>query len=170
MNIQITGIDTLISKLETYSKTITSRIKTFLDRLSIIGLQIASVEYANAQYDGDNDVTVVAYFESDNRVVVSANGQAVLFIEFGTGVTYTEEHPRADELGMIRGSYGQGKGSNESWTYYGSEGTNGVAVRESDKGTVVRTHGNPPANAMYKAGKEMLNEIENIAKEVLFYD
>ena len=170
MKIQITGLDTLISKMESYSQSFPSRIRTFLDRLSVIGLQIASVEYANAQYDGDNDVTVSAYFESDNRVVVSANGQAVLFIEFGTGVTYTEEHPKANELGMIRGSYGQGKGSNESWTYYGSEGTNGIVIRESDKGNVVRTRGNPPVNAMYKASKEMLNEIENIAKEVLFYD
>ena len=168
MNLQITGLDTLISKMESYSQSIPSRIKTFLDRLSVIGLQIASAEYANAQYDGDNDVTVSAYFESDNRVVVSANGQAVLFIEFGTGITYSEEHPKASELGMVRGSYGQGKGSNESWTYYGSEGTNGVVIRESDKGNVVRTRGNPPSNAMYKASKEMLNEIENIAKEVLF--
>lgn len=165
MKIKIKGLDSVLKKLDSYSSSIPSNIKTFLDRITKLGAQIASLEYANAQYDGDNDVEVSAYFESENKAVVCANGAAVLFIEFGTGITYSEKNPKADELGMIRGSYGQGKGSNNSWTYYGTEGTNGVTVRESDLGTVVRTKGNPPANAMYKASKEMLNEIVNIAKE-----
>ncbi len=166
MNVKITGLDSVMKKLNSCKSSFPSSIKTFLERITKLGVQIASVEYTNAQYDGVNDVEVSAYFEGDNKAVVCANGASVLFIEFGTGITYSEKSPKADELGMTRGSYGQGKGSNNSWTYYGAEGTNGITVRESDLGSVVRTKGNPPANAMYKASKEMLNEIVNVAKEV----
>ncbi len=166
MNIEVIGFDSLVLKFNSYSSLIPSNIKTFLERLSQLGLDVAKIEYSKAQYDGENDVTVSARMEENNKAVVSANGQAVLFIEFGTGVTYSEENPKAAELGMVRGSYGQGKGLNDSWTYYGVKGTNGILVRKSDKGTVIKTQGNPPANAMYKASKEMLNEISNVAKEV----
>ena len=56
-------------------------------------------------------------------------------------------------------------------TYYGEPGTNGRVVRTQQKEgeeavDVIRTHGNPPARAMYDAGKAMRERIVEIAREV----
>ncbi len=166
ITIKINGLDELKKKIATKRDNFDQKAQVFLKRLAEAGLVVADAQFRTAQYDGTNDVVVKVETLDQNHIAVVANGQAVAFIEFGTGITYTEQHPKADEMGAIRGSYGQGKGNNESWTYYGETGTDGVVVRESDNGAVIRTKGNPPARAMYYASQEMLNKIQQIAKEV----
>ena len=95
-----------------------------------------------------------------------AVGKAVLFIEFGTGVTYPDDHPEAEELGMKRGEYGQGHGKQHSWGYYGDPGTNGVLKEKKNGGFVVITHGNPANMPMYETVKELQDQLTGIAKEV----
>lgn len=168
MEIKVSGIDNLINKLKAYQKTFDDRQKQLLEELAKIGIDTASAKFQTAQYDGENDVVVsnTPEWVGDNKLFLTATGNAVTFIEFGTGVHYAEQHPKAATLGAIRGAYGQGKGSRDTWGYYGSPGTNGQVIKENDKGTVVLTHGNPPARAMYDATKEMRNQVVNIAKEV----
>ena len=93
------------------------------------------------------------------------------FIEFGSGVHYVEQHPKASEMGAVRGGYGQNKGLKDTWAYYGDPGTNGEPAKgkKGEKGLVF-THGNPPARAMYDAGKEMRERIAEIAREVFMND
>ncbi len=168
MEIKVSGIDSLINKLKAYQKTLDDKQKQLLEELAKIGIDVASAKFQTAQYDGENDVVVSTTPEwvGDNKLFLTATGNAVTFIEFGTGVHYAEQHPKAAALGAIRGAYGQGKGSRDTWGYYGSPGTNGQVIKENDKGTVVLTHGNPPARAMYDATKEMRNQVVNIAREV----
>ena len=168
MEIKVTGIDSLVKKLRAYQKTIEDKLHDLLGELAKLGIDIADAEFKTAQYDGDNDVIVnnVPEWLNDNQLFISASGQSITFIEFGTGVHYTEQHPKADDFGYTRGAYGQGKGSQDTWGYYGSPGTNGQIIKSNSKGDVVLTHGNPPARAMYDAGKEMRNEIVNVARRV----
>ncbi len=166
ISIKISGLDELKKKIENQRNNFKTKGQIFLQRLAQEGLTVAKAQFSSAQYDGVNDVTVTVENMGPDKIAVVANGQAVAFIEFGTGVTYSEQHPKADDMGAVRGSYGQGKGNNESWTYYGEAGTNGVPVRDSDKGTVIRTKGNPPARAMYNASEQMRAKIQQIAKEV----
>ncbi len=172
MEIRVTGIDSLINKLKSYQKTLQNKQHRLLEELAKIGIDVASVRFETAQYDGENDVVVNKSPEwvGDNRLFITATGHSVTFIEFGTGVHYTEQHPNAVSLGFARGAYGQGKGSRDSWGYYGSPGTNGRIIKETDKGSVVLTHGNPPTRAMYDSAKEMRNQIVNIAREVFGSD
>lgn len=168
IEIRATGIDSLISKLKAYQKSLEDKQHRLLEELAKVGIDIADAKFSMAQYDGDNDVVVSQSPEwvGDNKLFITATGDAVTFIEFGTGVHYTDQHPKGTEMGAIRGAYGQGKGSRDSWGYYGSSGTNGQVVNETGKGTVILTHGNPPARAMYDAAKEMRNQIADIAREV----
>lgn len=168
MNIRITGVKETIGRLKKYRAELSDKNRTFLEKLAEIGIDTASVRFSQAQYDGENDVVVGSSPEwlNDDTLVIKAAGQAVLFIEFGTGVHYSEQHPKAAELGFTRGSYGQGKGKQDSWGYYGAPGTNGRTVVKKDGSTVVITHGNPPARAMYDASKEMRENILSVAKEV----
>lgn len=166
---KITGIDKLISRLTNLANAGDSKMREFLEKLAAIGVSVAAVKFGNAQYDGDNDVKVLnPQWVSDKRLEIVAVGNAVTFIEFGTGITYNEQHPKASELGFNRGSYGQGKGARPSWAYYGIPGTNGRIVRDTSLGSVILTEGNPPARAMYDASKEIRNNILKIAKEVFY--
>lgn len=164
--LSIPAYDSLIRKVEDLGNWQSDRAIVFADRLAQEGLEIASVKFSQAVYDGTNDVSVTVEPRGNNVRAVVATGGATLFIEFGTGVTYPDDHPEAAELGMKRGEYGQGHGKQHSWGYYGDPGTNGVLKEKKNGGFVVITHGNPANMPMYETVKELQDRLTEIAKEV----
>lgn len=160
------GIDKLLREVEDYKAWLESHTEVFLDRLAQEGMAVASAGFSRAIYDGTNDVSV-SVESRDKRVrAVVAVGQSALFIEFGTGVTYPDNHPEAAELGMNRGEYGKGHGKQTSWGYYGDPGTNGELREKVNGKVVVITHGNPANMPMYETVKELEQRLGEIAKEV----
>lgn len=166
MKFRISGLDETIRHLEEEKKRIRNKQHELLEKLAAIGIETATIRFAQASYDGTKDVAVPQEpeWDGDNKLRISAEGSTVSFIEFGTGVHYADSHPKAGEFGAVRGGYGYGLGKMDSWRYTGEPGTNGV---ESEKhpGQIV-THGNPPARAMYDSAEEMRSKILEIAKEV----
>ena len=160
------GIDTLLREIESYTVWLKERSQVLLDRLAQAGYEVASARFAKAAYDGTNDASVSMETRSEGVRAVVAVGASVLFIEFGTGVTYPDNHPQAAELGMKRGEYGQGHGKQSSWGYYGDPGTNGVVKMKKDGSTVVITHGNPANMPMYETVKELEAMLPDLVKEV----
>lgn len=160
------GIDTLLREIESYTVWLKERSQVLLDRLAQAGFEVASARFAKAAYDGTNDASVSMETRGDGVRAVVAVGASVLFIEFGTGVTYPDNHPQAAELGMKRGEYGQGHGKQSSWGYYGDPGTNGVVKMKKDGSTVVITHGNPANMPMYETVKELEAMLPDLVKEV----
>lgn len=160
------GIDTLLREIESYTVWLKERSQVLLDRLAQAGFEVASARFAKAAYDGINDASVSMETRGDGVRAVVAVGASVLFIEFGTGVTYPDNHPQAAELGMKRGEYGQGHGKQSSWGYYGDPGTNGVVKMKKDGSTVVITHGNPANMPMYETVKELEAMLPELVKEV----
>ncbi len=164
--LSIPAYDSLIRKIEDLGNWQSDRAIVFADRLAQEGMEIASIKFSQAVYDGTNDVSVTVEPRGNNVRAVVATGGATLFIEFGTGVTYPDDHPEAGELGMKRGEYGQGHGKQHSWGYYGDPGTNGVLKEKKNGGFVVITHGNPANMPMYETVKELQDRLTEIAKEV----
>lgn len=160
------GIDTLLREIESYTVWLKERSQVLLDRLAQAGFEVASARFAKAAYDGTNDASVSLETRSEGVRAVVAVGASVLFIEFGTGVTYPDNHPQSAELGMKRGEYGQGHGKQSSWGYYGDPGTNGVVKMKKDGSTVVITHGNPANMPMYETVKELEAMLPDLVKEV----
>lgn len=160
------GIDTLLREIESYTVWLKERSQVLLDRLAQAGFEVASARFAKAAYDGTNDASVSMETRSEGVRAVVAVGASVLFIEFGTGVTYPDDHPQAAELGMKRGEYGQGHGKQSSWGYYGDPGANGVVKMKKDGSTVVITHGNPANMPMYETVKELEAMLPDLVKEV----
>lgn len=131
--LSIPAYDSLIRKVEDLGNWQSDRAIVFADRLAQEGLEIASVKFSQAVYDGTNDVSVTVEPRGNNVRAVVATGGATLFIEFGTGVTYPDDHPEAEELGMKRGEYGQGHGKQHSWGYYGDPGHERSAERKEER-------------------------------------
>lgn len=161
------SIDRAIKELDNYKKWLVDKTKEFLKALADEGVQIASAKFAKAVYDGTNDVSCSVEERGENKIAVVAVGSATLFIEFGTGVKYPDNHPEAAEHGMIRGGYGYRLGRLEKgWRYTGDPGSNGEIITEGKHAGQVHTYGNPANMCMYQTVRELQEKFEEIARRV----
>lgn len=161
------SIDRAIKELDNYKKWLVDKTKEFLKALADEGVQIASAKFAKAVYDGTNDVSCSVEERGENKIAVVAVGSATLFIEFGTGVKYPDNHPEAAEHSMIRGGYGYRLGRLEKgWRYTGDPGSNGEVITEGKHAGQVHTYGNPANMCMYQTVRELQEKFEEIARRV----
>lgn len=161
------SIGQAIQELKRYRKWLLEKTTEFVRVLGEEGMQIASLKFAEATYDGTNDVSCSIEERDGNRVAVVAIGSAVLFIEFGTGITYPDDHPEAAANGMIRGEYGHKLGRLEKgWRYEGDPGSNGEIITEGKHAGEVHTYGNPANMSMYQTVRELEQRFEEIARRV----
>lgn len=158
MRIQVNPYDkksvkAAIKQLQEYKRDmLQTKCDEFTRRLAETGREIASMRFESAEYDGDNDVTVSVSGDGSSLKVV-ANGKAVCFIEFGSGVARGGGYPadRKPEGIVGLGQYGKGHGATgEPWYY--------AHGKKSD--------GNPPAMAMLNARDTMVEMVTQIAREV----
>ena len=164
----VTGIDNALKELKDYRRWLERKQKEFLDTLAQEGLRVAEAGFENAIYDGSNDVTCHIEDKGDRKRAVVAVGSTVLFIEFGTGILYPDDHPEGAENGMVRGEYGFGRGKNVwGWTYEAGEpGTNGVFVNQGRQRGRIHTFGNPANKAMFKSKIELEEKFADIARRI----
>lgn len=146
------GIERLQKELTDYRQWQKQKAKELAERCAMLGVQVARVQFERGSYLGEKDVSVTAE-PKGNGYIVRADGKSVLFIEFGTGITYGFGHPEAQEHGMGPGTYPDGKGHwNDPRGWYIPGGQH--------------TYGNPPAMPMYTARKTIEEELPRIVKEV----
>lgn len=139
-----------------YKEDFQRKVELFTRRLAEVGVSVAQAGFAAADYDGVNDVTVHLEPRESGYAVV-ASGEAVGFIEFGTGVRYPEwDGSSVAYKPPAHGTYGKGQGKNpHGWWFKGSEGARAT-----------HTYGNQPAEAMLTARNEMIERVRQIAREV----
>lgn len=160
-------------QIQEYKATLNKKARALAFRLSWLGLEVAKVRFANAEYAGSNDVKCHIN-QKDKTCTIVAEGKAVAFIEFGTGVTHqgwgaagtVGPLPLPDNIGE-HGTYGKGNGQHKRWYYYGDPGNAGTPVKQVDgKGQLNYTDGNEPAMAMWGAVEEMASQVEATWREV----
>nr|DAJ77589.1 MAG TPA: hypothetical protein [Caudoviricetes sp.] len=160
-------------QIQEYKATLNKKARAFAFRLSWLGLEVAKIRFANAQYAGSNDVKCHIN-QKDKTCTIVAEGKAVAFIEFGTGVTHqgwgaagtVGPLPLPDNIGE-HGKYGKENGKHKRWYYYGESGNAGTPVKEVDgKGQLNYTSGNDAAMAMWGAVEEMASQVEATWREV----
>ena len=167
------SIKKAITELKAYEKGMDKALEHAISRLATEGAMEAALGFKSAHYDGVNDAVV---YEKRNRygARIVATGEAVPFIEFGTGV-YSEgggrpSYPlRIPNWVVPLGTYGQGKGVNpQGWKYLGFAGTNGIQL----KGGAILTKGNPAqmplgqayVNMQYQAPLELKKAVEAVVR------
>lgn len=149
------GIEQLEKELQEYRKWQEAKAKELAEQLATLGASVASIRFARATYTGIKDATITVE-QIANGYAVKADGESVLFLEFGSGITYGGGHPENSEFGMGPGTYPDGKGH---W-----DDPRGWWIPKSAGGG--HTYGNPPAMAMYEARKTIIRELPRIVKEV----
>ena len=156
MSLSSKSIGSAIKELKAYRDSIHAKKYILLEELTSIGLREASVRFTTAMYDGINDSHVTAE-KIHFGYCIKAEGKAVAFIEFGSGVYHNPKEPYPDPRpeGIVGiGEYGHGYGKRQAWGY------------KDESGELVITHGNPAAMPMWYASEEMRKAIITKFKEV----
>ena len=155
-------------QIQEYKATLNKKAQEFARALAQKGIDVATVRFANAQYAGDNDVTVEHDpVKTPNGFAIVAHGKAVAFIEFGTGVMHSAYGGELPNGVGEHGTYGKENGKHKRWYYYGESGNAGTPVKEVDgKGQLNYTSGNDAAMAMWGAVEEMASQVEATWREV----
>ena len=170
MNIRINlnsaaSLNAAVAQLNDYAERFNDMCAEVCDKLAAIGEDVLNATYSAAGYTGINDISV-SKEPVEGGCRLSANGSALGFIEFGTGAGY----PLGDYAGQVgapaHGTYGKGKGANPPWKYIGEPGNMGEVIASTPRGTLVRTSGNPPANAFPAAVEAMRASFGVVVQEV----
>lgn len=155
-------------QIQEYKTTLNQKAQEFAKALAQKGIDVATVRFANAQYAGDNDVTVERDpVQTPNGFAIVAHGKAVAFIEFGTGVMHSAYGGELPDGVGEHGTYGKENGKHKRWYYYGDPGNAGTYVDTvPGKGQLNYTDGNDAAMAMWGAVEEMASQVEATWREV----
>lgn len=151
------GLDEMIRGVEKYRQWIEQKTNELAQRLADMGATSASLGFARAIYTGTNDFEISVEQSGENAYKVQANGETVLFVEFGSGKTYGYGHPEVQGFGP--GTYPPTNPAHPHW-----DDENGWYLPK-DKGGE-HTFGNPPNAPMYNAVKELERQIYDVAREV----
>lgn len=156
------GIDEALRAIEEQKQRIDGKVKELCERCASVGATVASLQFARVPYTGKRNVNVHVE-EISNGYVVKADGESVLFLEFGSGIKFSNDiHPESAKYGMGAGTYpippGKGHWNDPKGWYI-----------PKDKGGG-HTYGNPPAMAMYEARKEIERRLHELAREVFNFD
>lgn len=153
-------------QIQVYKATLNQKAQELAKALADKGLDVAKVRFANAQYAGSNDVSCRVE-QNENTCTIVADGKAVAFIEFGTGVMHSAYGGELPDGVGEHGTYGKENGKHKRWYYYGESGNAGTPVKEVDgKGQLNYTSGNDAAMAMWGAVEEMASQVEATWREV----
>lgn len=145
------GIEAAAKELRQYAAWVREKEAELRRKLAEIGAEVARVQFSGAKYDGKNDVTV-RVDDTGSIAVIYAEGEAVAFIEFGSGALSGYGHPNARELGMGPGTFpGKGHWDDPKGWYYAHD---------------EKSYGNPPAMAMVAAVQAATEAVMEIAREV----
>lgn len=139
-------------RLDEYYADLSRKADELCRRLAELGATRAMLDFSNAIYDGTNDVSVTVE-PIAHGYRVRASGNAVLFIEFGSG-TIGYGHPEPEWYGP--GTWSDGPNGRGHW-----QDPNGWYYAHGQK-----SKGNPPAAAMYHASREVQDAVQRIADEV----
>lgn len=149
------SIDNAVKELDRYKRWVQEKEKVLRQRLAQLGMNVSSVEFSQATYNGTNDVSVRVE-DNGRKATIFAEGAAVLFIEFGSGEKYGGGHPEAGKFGYGPGTWSNGPSGKGHWNdphgWYYSHGK--------------RSFGNPPAMAMLHARDAIVEQLTAIAREV----
>lgn len=180
IDIDMTDFDAVMKDMDSFKKVIEEKCEVLIRRLAEIGVKVAQARFDEAPYAGD-DREVKVYIDDSGAkgtLRIIADGNAALFIEFGTGVLNPEDWNARSELVdsdgvVLHGQYGLHRADSPlGWIYPGEMPENPPALTEPSylKPGWIHTYGEPPHPAMYMGLREMVDKVESVAKEVFGFD
>lgn len=159
INNAIKEIEKIKKDIKNKTEKLKKKIAEFIQNKANLGFKSAisddilqlsgGPKYANV------DVTIE---ENGDVLVIIANGEDAVWVEFGAGVYHnapvgSTPNPLGEKFDFRIGGFGQGYGKQDVWYYKTIDGVN-------------YTHGAPASMPMYKALMECVNDLKRIVKGV----
>lgn len=167
-------ITTNAGKVLNYTKALEKKIKKSSE-LAQKSLQEEAKRTTNEFLTAPNTLSdrfaIVNVVRFGDAIKFRATGTDVMFIEFGTGIAYPDNHPLAREVGAIRGAYGAGHGSEIQWSFWAEQGKEGPMSMEIDPEnnsglSFYITSGQPAEMPMYHASLRIPDKIKAEIKKI----
>ena len=150
------SIEDAINKIEDYRKSLDRKLEDLIKRLSEIGINVVSVNYATGVDEGNKDYSTPYFVPTKKGGKLVVKGKDVCFLEFGTGV-YTLDYEEEGQKGkppIYPGSWSETEGEGifaaKGYWYYNGE----------------RIEGTFPTLGMYQASKTMQSKAVEVARQV----
>ena len=153
----IKGIPKVKARLNSIVKATKNSARPICEKLAADGAEEARNIFPISDYEGDRNVNVYTKRVAGGYAIV-AKGPSVLFWEFGSGLI-GYGHPFAAELGFGPGTWSDGPNGKHHWDNPKGWYIPGTASQ--------KTHGNPPALAMYSAGKLVKEELRSLIPKII---
>lgn len=148
------SIDRAISKIKQYQAALDKKVNEIVEKLAQLGAEVVEFQY----YSTHEDYYEVSCIVNGNSSMIIAEGENVMFLEFGTGV-YTEDHTEEMETKGLPVIF-PGSWSN----------TEGMGQFRPDHQYWFHKHvmyqGTLPSRGFYFASKEIKEQAVGIAKKV----
>lgn len=160
------GVNEALKGVRAKQKWLKRKTDELAKRLADMGATYAQFDFDHAQYSGNTDVAIEVKKVGTNAYKVTANGESVLFVEFGAGIRHGYGHPEPGEYGP--GTY-PGKGhwnDPRGWWYETDDPSAATKTSKRSGKSWVHTYGNAPAAPMYNAVKTLKEELQDIVREV----
>lgn len=171
VDLSVKGIEKLKQDLIDYRNELPYKLTQFVKELAEVGIPVIDSNMAEANYTFEEngirsgaDTSHYTHIKLNSfgtyaQATLIVEGRELLFIEFGSGVSYNGDvgsspHPKGEEFGFTIGSYGKGYGARKVWGYY------------ADTGELVLTRGVKATMPVYEADKEIINSVVKVAKKV----
>ncbi|WP_110291455.1 hypothetical protein [Lachnotalea glycerini] len=159
--LSVSEVNKAIQEVEAYKKELNNKVQIFARRLSEFGLITARAIIQSHTASGSTIGSLRVVTDSTGQITrmrVVVESEAILFLEFGAGITYNQgnENPKAGKLG-----YGVGTYPDQTHAY----DPNGWWYQD-ENGEWKHSYGTKAVMPMYTASLVMASSVVKIAREV----
>lgn len=159
------SIDAAIRELKAYADRLPKIADAIANGLAQMGYAVAVGIMANHIFDGNTINSLTVERQGEGKYILYAESEALLFLEFGTGVR-GYGHPKAGDFGMGPGTYpGQTHALDPKGWWFPTTDPRLIVSEDFHGNTWGHSTGMPPAMPFYQAGQRIKQDILKVAKE-----
>lgn len=163
------SIQAAIDQLHAYSKKLENAGAEIAKRLADIGYDVAYGIMQGHVFSGETAESLTVQKESENKYILYAASQAILFFEFGAGATHADrKHPWNEDFGFGPGTYpGNGHWDDPEGWWFPTDDPRLIIRTDKNGQGWGHSYGNRPHMPFYLADKAIKENLLRVTKEVL---
>lgn len=163
----LSSIDKAIQEIEKYQKRVETAGKRIVEQLANMGFEAVYTVLSNHVWSGETLDSLTVTIRG-NKATISAESEALLFIEFGAGIHYAFEnggHPLADRLGFGPGTYpGQTHAYDPGGWWFPTDDPRLAVVYDKSGRGWAHSYGIPPYKPFYSTSVMLREVMLDVAK------
>lgn len=168
LSLSTSSVQMAIDQLNDYSKKLETAGAEIAKRLADIGYDVAYGVMQGNVFSGETAESLTVQKEADNKYILYAASQAILFFEFGAGAKYGNGHPWDDDFGFGPGTYpGNGHWDDPEGWWFPTDDPRLIIRTDKNGQGWGHSYGNRPHMPFYLADKAIKENLLTVAKEVL---